>query len=53
MKREVECLIVAAKNQSIRTNLVKAKVYKYQKDTLWRLCKKVDESIGYVVSGSR
>ena len=47
MKRETETLIVAAQNQSIRRNLVKAK--KARKTC--RLCKKVDESINHVVSG--
>ena len=51
MKRETESLIVAAQNQSIRTNLVKAKIGKRQKDTLCRLCKKADGSIDHVVSG--
>ena len=44
-------MIVVAQNQSIRTNLVKAKIDKTQKDTLCRLCKKADESIDHVVSG--
>ena len=30
LKRETESLIVAAQNQSIRTNLVKAKIFKSQ-----------------------
>ena len=30
-------MIIAAQNQSIRTNLVKAKIDKSQKDMLWRL----------------
>ena len=51
LKRETESLIVAAQNQSIRTNLVKAKINKSQKDMLYRLCKNADESIGHVVSG--
>ena len=51
LKRETESLIVAAQNQSIRTNLVEAKIDKNQKDTLCRLCKKADESIDHVVSG--
>ena len=51
LKRETENLIVAAQNQSIRTNLVKAKIDRSQKDTLYRLRKKADESIGYVVRG--
>ena len=50
LKRETESLIVAAQNQSIRTNLVKAKIDKSQKDTLCRLCKKADESIHHIVS---
>ena len=32
-------------------NKLKAKIDKGQKDTLSRLCKKADESIGHVVSG--
>ena len=45
LKRETDSLIVAAQNQTIRTNLVKVKIDKSQKDTLHRLCKKADESI--------
>ena len=37
-------------NQSIRTNLIKAKTDKSQKDTLWRLCKKANESIDNFVN---
>ena len=51
MKRETESLIVAAQNQSIRTNIFKTNIDKSQKDTLCRLCKKADESIAHVVSG--
>ena len=38
-------------NQSIRANLVNAKIDKSQKVTLCRLCKKADESIDHVVGG--
>ena len=51
LKRETESLIVAAQNQSIRTNLVKARIDKSQGDSLCRMCRKVDESIDYIVSG--
>ena len=51
LKRETESLIVAAQNQSIRTNLVKAKIDKSQGDSLCRVCRKVDESIDHIVSG--
>ena len=51
LKRETESLIVAAQNQSIRTNLGKAKINKSQKDTLCKQCNKADESVDHVVSG--
>ena len=51
LKRETESLIVAAQNQSIRTNLVKAKIDKSQGDFLCRVCRKVDESIDHSVNG--
>ena len=51
LKRETEGLKVAAQNQIIRTNLVKAKIDKNQGDSLCRVCRKVDESIDYIVSG--
>ena len=51
MKRQTESLIVAAQNQSIRANLVKAKIDKSQGNFLCRMCRKVDESIDHIVSG--
>ena len=51
LKRETESLIVAAQNQSIRTNLVKARIDKSQGDSLYRMCRKVDESIDHIVNG--
>ena len=51
LKRETERLIVAAQNQSIRTNLVKARIDKSQGDSLCRICRKVDESIDHIASG--
>ena len=50
LKRQTESLIVAAQNQSIKTNLVKAKIDKSQGDSLCRVCGKVDESIDHAVS---
>ena len=41
LKRETESLMVAAQNQSIRTNLVKARIDKSQGDSLCRVCKSV------------
>ena len=51
MKREIESVIVAAQNQSIRTNLVKAKIDKSQGDSLCRVCRKEDEGIDHIVIG--
>ena len=51
VKRETENIIVAAQNQSIRTNLVTAKIDKSHGDSLCKMCIKVDESIDHVVSG--
>ena len=51
LKRETESLIVAAQNQSIRTNPVKTRIDKSQGDSLCRMCRKVDESIDQIVSG--
>ena len=41
----------AAQNQSIRTNLVKARIDKNQGDCLCRVCREVDKSIDHIVSG--
>ena len=51
LNRETESVIVTAQNQSIITNLVKAKIDKSQGDSLFRVYRKVDESIDHIVSG--
>ena len=51
LKREIERLIVAAQNQSIRTNIVKVKIDKSQGYSSCRVCRKVDESEDHIVSG--
>ena len=52
LKSETESLTVAAQNHSIRTNPVKASINKSQRDSLCRMCRKVDESIDDIVSAS-
>ena len=47
LKGEKESLIIAAQNQSMRTNLAKEKFNKSQKDKLCRLCKKAGENIDH------
>ena len=51
MEKETVSLIVTAQNQSIRTNLVKAKIDKDQGDSLCRVCRNVDKIIDHIVSG--
>ena len=51
MERETKSLIVAAQNQSGRTNLVKANIDKSQGESLCRVCRKVDEIIDHIVNG--
>ena len=53
LKRDAESLSVTAQNQSIRANLVKAKIDKRQEDCLCTVCRKVVESIDHIVSGCR
>ena len=50
MKSETESLIVAAQNQSIRPDLVKARIDKRQGNSLYGVCRKVHESIDHIVS---
>ena len=42
---------MAAQKRSIRTSLVKTKIDKSQRDSLCRVCIKVDESIDHIVRG--
>ena len=41
---------MAAQNQNIKTNLVKVRIDKSQGDCLFRVCRKVDDSIDHIVS---
>ena len=53
LKKETESLTYTAQNQSIRTNLVKAKIDKSHRDSFCKVCIKVDESIDHIVNGCR
>ena len=50
LKRETESLIVAAQNQSIRTNIVQANIDKSQEGSPRIVCRKVDESIDHIIT---
>ena len=49
IKRETESLIMAAQEQPIRTNTIKAKIDKTQAKSKCRLCGKVDETVRHIV----
>ena len=50
LKRETETLIMAAQEQGLIANLVKAKTDKTQDDSKCRICGKTDESISQIFS---
>ena len=50
LRRETESLIFAAQEQAIRTNVIKGKIDKSQKQTKRRMCSRADETINHIVS---
>ena len=50
LKRETESLILAAQEQAIRTNNIKAKIDKTQNDSKCRMCKSSEETINHIIS---
>ena len=48
-KRETESLIMAAQEQAIRTNAIKAKIDKTQAESKCRLYGKVDETVRHIM----
>ena len=49
LKRETESFIFAAQEQAIRTNVIKGKIGKSQKQTKCRMCSRADETINRIV----
>lgn len=49
LKRETESLILAAQEQAIRTNSIKAKIDKTQVDSKCRMCGQSDETINHIL----
>ena len=50
LKRETESLIIAAQDQAIRTNAIKAKIDKTRDDSICRMCNAKDETITHIIS---
>ena len=50
LKKETEGFLIAAQDQALRTNAIKAKIDKVTEDSKCRLCKEKDETIDYLIS---
>ena len=50
LKRETESLILAAQEQAIRTNAIKAYIDKSQEQSKCRMCGERDETVNHLVS---
>ena len=50
LKRETESLLIAAQNDAIRTNHIKARIDKMQQNSICRLCGDSDETINHIIS---
>ena len=50
LKRETESLLMAAQNNAIRTNHIKARIEKTQQNNKCRLCDHRDETINHIIS---
>ena len=48
-KRETESLQIAAQNNAVRTNHIKAKIDKMQQNSKHRLCSDRDETIKHII----
>ena len=49
-KRETESLLIAAQDNAMRTNHIKAKIDKTQQNSKCRLCGDRDETINHIIS---
>ena len=50
LKRETESLLIAAQDNAIRTNHIKARIDQTQQNNKWRLCGDRDETINHIIS---
>ena len=48
--RETKSLLIAAQNNAVRTNHIKAKIDKTQQNSKCRLCGDRDETINHIIS---
>ena len=53
LKKETEGLITAAQDQSLRTNVMKARIEKSDVSPMCRMCNAAEETVFHIVSGCR
>ena len=51
LNKQTESLIIAAQDQALRTNAIKARIDKTAESSICRLCKTKDETVDHIVSG--
>ena len=50
VKRDTESLLIAAQNNAIRPNHIKARIDKFMQNSRCRLCGDIDETINHIIS---
>ena len=50
LKKETEGFLIAAQGQALRTNAIKAMIYKVTEDSKCQLCKEKDDKIDHLIS---
>ena len=50
LKRETESLLIAAQDNAIRTNHIKARIDETQQNRKWWICGDGDETINHIIS---
>eukprot|EP00112_Aurelia_sp_Birch-Aquarium-sp1_P003300 Seg1367.7 transcript_id=Seg1367.7/GoldUCD/mRNA.D3Y31 product="Retrovirus-related Pol polyprotein from type-1 retrotransposable element R2" pseudo=true protein_id=Seg1367.7/GoldUCD/D3Y31 len=53
LKRETESLILAAQEQALNTNSIKARIYRLQENDKCRLCGAAVENVTHIISGCK
>ena len=53
LKKETEGFLIAAQDQALRTNAIKANIDEITEDSKCRLCKEKDETIDHLISSCR
>ena len=50
IKRKIESLIMATQEQALRTNVIKARIYRTQEESKCRMCGRADDTINHLLN---